>query len=234
MDEATVSAASRGEQEAVVAVLTAVLPEVWRMSVNLSGGESAGREIARDVLRRGQVAMEGFERPEQAKRWFRHHTILAVRTAKATKEADALLNERDVPPALRAAFRAHVAALRKLPEQQREAFLLRHGEGWDDRQLGIAMDCSVEAASVHFRRANESLAPLAPDLWPQLVRVVGEAYRANDPPADVRVPLVRRWMSGRLRRRLTAAALFLGWAIVLAVAACLAILAWWLWPRLDW
>ncbi len=234
MDEATVSAASRGEREAVVAILAEVLPEVWRISVNLSGGEVAGRTVARDVLRRGQLAMEGFERPEQATRWFRHHTILAVRAARGTKEADALLKSADVPPVLRAAYQAHVAALRKLPQQQREAFLLRHGEGFDDRQLGIAMDCSVEAATVHLRRANESLAPLAADVWPRLVTLVGEAYQANGPPADVRVPLVRRWISGRLRRRLTAVALFAGWAILLAVTAVVVLAAYWVWPRLDW
>ena len=54
-----------------------------------------------------------------------------------------------------------IRALRALPMQQREAFILMHGEKLDVRAIAVAMDCSVLAAGNHLNEATDRLRHLA-------------------------------------------------------------------------
>ncbi len=225
MDTVTLDEARTGRREAVIAVMAEHLPEVWRIAVNLAGTEARGREVVRRVMEQAQLAMPQWEHVDAPPRWFRHHTILAVRQQTATSpgKSDALLV--NVSPAFQAAaaYRALVTALRKLPHQQREAFLLNHGEAFTDRQLGIAMDCSVEAAATHLRGAHEVLRPLAGKEYGTLIARLVDAYRSAIPPDNVAVRYRKRWMKPEWRRRLVAAGLFIAWALVLLIGVLIVI-----------
>lgn len=219
-----------------MAVMAEHLPQVWRMAVNLAGSEQRGREVVRRVMEQAQPAMETWERLDEPPRWFRHHTILALRQLgdpPFDPEHDPLVQHAPPTLAKAAAYRAMVAALRKRPHQQREAFLLHHGENFDARQLGIAMDCSVEAAGVHLKGAAEALHPLAGSEYPQLLKAMREAYAQATPPANVAVRYKRRWVSRPWRRRLVAAGLFIGWAMLLAIVGAIVVAVWFLKDRVE-
>ena len=47
------------------------------------------------------------------------------------------------------AYAGFIRALRTLPVQQAEAFILHHGEHLNERLLGVAMDLSTGAAGSH-------------------------------------------------------------------------------------
>ena len=211
----------------VLREMTDGLPTVWRIAVGLCGDETRGRQVVREVMGQAQLAAESWDHADAAGRWFRHHTVLATRHVPETPPADDAL----VPAEADAAYRAFVLALRKRPRQQREAFLLHHAEGLDHRQVGVAMDCSVEAARVHLRGAGEALAPLAGNDFPAMTRRVVEAYRSIEPPENVAVPRRRR---SRLRRRLVAAGLFAGWALLLLLIAAAVVAAFVIGPRVEW
>ena len=211
----------------VLREMTDGLPTVWRTAVGLCGDEDRGRRVVREVMGQAQLAADSWDHEGAAERWFRHHTVLATRHEPETPPADDALVPADADPP----YRAFVAALRKRPRQQREAWLLHHGERLDDRQVGVAMDCSVQAARVHLRGCGEALAPLAGNDFPAMTRRVAEAYRALDPPENVAVPRRRR---SQLRRRLLAAGLFAGWALLLLFLAAAVVAAFVVGPRVEW
>jgi DNA-directed RNA polymerase specialized sigma24 family protein len=232
-DPATVAAARAGDKDALVGILGAHYPQVWRMAINLTGRLGPGKEVARNIMRQSLSAAEGWEHDEAPTIWFRHHTVLATREAAPdepsakppTDDEEVLLNA--APP--ETGYAAFARALRRLPQQQREAFLLNHGEDFDLRQLGIAMDCSVEAAALHLRQATVSLRAMAGDDFGRFVQLVRDAYRTAAPDEELSLP----WSAPRKRSRLWGFLLGLvGWIVLLAVVSAIGYGLWWLWPRL--
>src|SRR5687768_17223917 len=152
VDPWTLAEAAQGKRDALARLLATYYPQVWRIAVNLTGREAVGKAVARQIMERSLVAAQTWEHEEVPERWFKHHTVLAARdAAPRTPPSDDVLifkGPRD------AGYVAFARAVRGLPHQQREAFLLNHGEDFDLRQLGIAMDCSVDAAGVHLRHAT--------------------------------------------------------------------------------
>lgn len=227
VDPMTLAEARAGKKEALTHVLAISYPQVWRMAVNLSGRESTGRDIAAAVMRRSLSAAETWEHDEAPARWFRHHTVLMTRDkAPATPPVDdVLMIHGPADPA----YGAFVRAIRGLPHQQREAFLLNHGEDFDLRLLGIAMDCSVEAAGVHLRHATTSLQALAGDDFGRFAQLVRGAYKASAPDESLALPYARRLVRPSILGRIV---WLLGWLILIALVMGIAYGLWWIWPRL--
>ena len=226
-DPATVSAARAGDKDALVRILAGHYPQVWRMAVNLAGRLEPGKEVARSIMRQSLAAAEGWEHEEAPTIWFRHHTVLATREAAAKDPTgdDVLLG--DGPP--EQAYAAFARAVRGLPQQQREAFLLNHGEDFDLRQLGIAMDCSVEAAGMHLRQATLALRAMAGDDFGRFVQRVRAAYRSAAPDEELSLP----WTAPRKQWRVWGLLLgLIGWIVLIAVISAIGCGLWWLWPRL--
>ena len=73
------------------------------------------------------------------------------------------------PPRLlqaREGLDALLDALRKLPDRQREAFMLRVWEGLDTRQTARAMGCSEGSVKTHLSRAMEAVKREVGAHWP--------------------------------------------------------------------
>ena len=226
-DSATLAAARAGEKDALAGVLAGYYPLVWRICVNLIGGEDRARPVVRQVMTQSLAAAPGWDHDDAPPRWFRHRALLAAREAAPAKPPrdDVLVNRGPSDPV----FAAFVHALRKLDSQPREAFLLTHGEGFDLRQLATAMDCSTEAAAVHLRAATTTLQAFAAADFADLVGDTTAAYRASEPDAAMALPAARRAVGGGPLGKIAAV---IGWVLLLAFIAAAGYLAAWIWPRM--
>jgi DNA-directed RNA polymerase specialized sigma24 family protein len=223
IDDQVLHLAQRGDRAAVEALLADALQLVWRTGAALSGREDVARGIARFVLLQSASQIRNWRDAEAAGRWFMHHTVLTAR--RAVKHQPGARQEILARRGDDAAYIAFVRALRGLPMQPREAFILHYGQGLAMRQLGIAMDCSTQAAELHLRTATESLRPIAGDAFESLCRHLADVHRDLTPPDGLVRPAVRRYLARhvwprRIRRVLIAAA-------ILAALAGVA----WLWIR---
>src|SRR3954463_6496404 len=135
--------AQKLNRPAVEALFASVYPAVLRIARGLSGRIDVADGVVRFVMLRAPTMLPKWRDATAAERWFLHHTVLTARRAarhEPDPRADLLAANGD------ANWLAFVRALRQLPHQQREAILLHCGEHLNDRYLGIAMDCSSDAA----------------------------------------------------------------------------------------
>jgi RNA polymerase sigma-70 factor (ECF subfamily) len=77
--------------------------------------------------------------------------------ARSEEPSEQLRNQR--------AMRALEAALRELPERQREAFELRNFEGLDVEQTAMAMGCTAGSVKTHYSRAVRRLRERLGEHW---------------------------------------------------------------------
>ncbi|HWP40420.1 MAG TPA: RNA polymerase sigma factor [Tepidisphaeraceae bacterium] len=226
-----VSAASRGKRHAVIQVLAIHYPMVYRIAAGLTGRRDVAQGVVRFVLQQSLRALHLWTDPAAPTRWFYHHTILTIRRAhkhQPDATSDTLLGEpgepQDQPDP---AYLAFVRALRSLPQQQREAFILRHGEKLEIRQIAIAMDCSTLAAANHLQQAEQHLVALAADRYHPHVLRMHRTYQSLHPAEELTIRDVRR----RIRRLLLPWGLkrVLGSIVTLLLLAAALWGAWWVW-----
>ena len=181
-------------------------------------------DVADFVLTRGMRVMPTWRRGSMPENWFYHHTLLAARDRAASRPAPDPRADLLVPnlPPPGPGYVAFVRALRSLPAQQSEAFILHHGERLNPRLLGVAMDCSSAAAENHLSAANAALsAVVGPSLAPY-AGTMSRAYVALGPAEAEVAPAVRRYAReyvGPLRlRRMVRRLILLGVVVALASA----------------
>lgn len=223
--------ARKGQREAMEGVMRQCYPRVYRMAYGLSGREDVGRGIVKFVFSQGLKAMEGWHVEGDAERWFFHHTVLTARRG-ARYQPDSnndVLVKVVIEPTTE--YRAFVRAVRQLPMQQREAFVLHYGEEFDTRQLGIAMDCSQGAAANHLEAARRQMRAVAGERFDFLSDAAGRAYAALEPQEKLVLQNIRRHARRHQWRRW--ARLGVKVLIPLAVLVPLAWAAWWVWRHYD-
>jgi DNA-directed RNA polymerase specialized sigma24 family protein len=138
-------------------VLQREYPRVYRVALSLCQDRNVGLAVVKKVLARSGVMFDRWETDQDADRWFLRYTVLCSRGQESGRE-DSLFAMADDP-----AWKGIILAMRHLPMQQREAYLLHHGEGLELRQLATAMDCSSSAAANHLSAAENALRPIAGD-----------------------------------------------------------------------
>jgi DNA-directed RNA polymerase specialized sigma24 family protein len=191
VDEDLLERARRIHRPAVEALMASVYPAVHRMAHGLAGRPDVARGIIRFVVGHAVRQIPLWKDVEAPDRWFHHHTLLTARRAsrhRPSAQDDLLLGDGgSADPG----FVAFVRAVRALPVQQREAFLLHYGEKLDIRRMAIAMDCSTKAAELHLRAATDSLSTIATGTYAALRDRMAEAYAALAPSDDVVRPSVK-------------------------------------------
>lgn len=206
------------------AILTDCYPAVHRIAHAVVGENAIAQRVVTEALRQGVRVIPTWRKGFIAENWFYHHTLLIAREAAPAPPAA----ERDLlaaaGPKDEASYVAFIRALRELPRQQMEAFILNHGEQFNPRLLGVAMDCSTGAATTHLTAATDALKTIGGEQFATLTAALGHAYKALTPPPTVVHGAVHRQVGAalwalrlrRLVRRL----------VLLAVLAIIAYAAW--------
>lgn len=206
------------------AILNECYPAVHRMACALTGQAAVAQRVTREVLRQCLRVMPQWRKGTIVENWFYHHTLLATREVAANRpppDRDLLVT---AGPAKGPAYVAFVRALRELPRQQTEAFVMNHGEKLNARLLGVAMDCSTQAATAHLAAATQSLEAIAGEQFADLTPVLEKAYSALTPAEAVVRGTVQKQVSWALwRKRLRRLVRRL---LLLVVLVGLAYLAW--------
>jgi DNA-directed RNA polymerase specialized sigma24 family protein len=183
--------ARRGKRRAIVDLLTIYYPVVWRVAVGLTGREDVGKGIVRHLMQRSMRAMPTWKDEGAPTRWFGHHTVLTSRRTlkhKPEPTTDALLGPGPNDPT----YVAFVRAIRTLPMQQKEAFILHFGEKLDARAVAVAMDCSVGAVQNHLLAAVEQMRALdAQGFDPNVLRM-RSIYQNLGPTEQVTIDDIRQ------------------------------------------
>jgi DNA-directed RNA polymerase specialized sigma24 family protein len=213
------------DRRAMEELLADVYPAVYRMAHALTGRPGAGRQVVHEVIRRSLRVLPKWRTGVVPENWFYHHTLLSAReflsrppdprqdllvtaAPKPTAETGADAQPPTGEIALAwvapddASYIAFVRALRNLPVQQAEAFILHHGERLNERLLGVAMDCSVAAAATHLDAARAALNAVTAGRTELFAATMSRAYRALTPPPATITPVTRKYVARGLRPRL--------------------------------
>jgi DNA-directed RNA polymerase specialized sigma24 family protein len=185
VDDQVLEQARNGDRDAVEAVITECFPAVHRVAHALTGDPLVASQVVRFILRRGVSVMPRWRAGLVAENWFYHNTLLTIRRLKAPPpptQQDLLIT---AGPSTDRAYVAFVRAMRGLPIQQIEAFVLNHCEHLNERLLGVAMDLSTGAASSHLAAGTIALRTIAGDDFPALTAALERAYSSLTPPDTI-------------------------------------------------
>ena len=191
------------DRRAMEQVLAESYPAVYRMAHALTGHTGTARKVLHEVLRRSLLVLPNWRAGTAPENWFYHHTLLSARelTTRPPDPRDDLLVAAAADASADPAYIGFVRALRNLPPQQAESFLLHHGEKLNTRLLGVAMDCSAGAAGTHLDAARQALAAVSGAGIDVLTNTLARAYHALTPPPAAVAPVARQYVKRTLRPR---------------------------------
>ncbi len=224
--------ARKGNIRAAISVMSDCYPQVYRLAYGLSGRDDVGRGIVKFVMKRGLRQLTNWTDESAPMRWCQHHTLLTVRRAARHKPDvahDTLVRGAQTDNAYYAAF---IRALRALPFQQREAFVLTHGEQWDARNLATAMDCSTEAASNHLKEATRALSALGGDFYSTFTAQLAQTYKSLTPSEELILTNVEYNVKRHLWPRKIWRLIEL--IVMATVVTAIVLFAWKVYPKLVW
>lgn len=233
IDDEILRRARKSDRAAVETVAAECYPTIHRVAHALTGDPVLAQRVLRVVLHHGVRVMPNWRKGIIPENWFYHHTLLTARQTRRRPpppDRDLLVT---AGPSTEPAYAAFIRALRSLPGQQMEAFVLHHGEKLNPRLLGVAMDCSTLAATNHLTAATTALAALAGENFDVLTAAFERAYQNLTPPETVIHGTVRRQVGSLVwRRRIRRLVRRL---VLLAILAAIAYLVWrWHSQLLQW
>lgn len=201
--EEVVRRAKQFDRRAMEQIVSDAYPSVHRMAHALTGRPGAAKQVLHDVIRRSLRVLPNWRVGAVPENWYYHHTLLAARdfAARPPDPREDLLVKKAAEAADDPMYLGFVRALRNLPQQQAEAFILHHGERLNDRLLGVAMDCSTGAAHTHLEAARQALAAVSGGGIDVLTATLERAYQSLTPPPAEITPFARRSVRRTLRPR---------------------------------
>ena len=183
---------------------------MYRVAAGLTGSVEHAESVANAVVARAVMQRIGEHNNVDRDRWFPHHTVLTsreiVRLNGYATAGWGLPRE-----------------LADLPTQQREAFVLHHGERLDLRQLATAMDCSTTAAANHLAAATGRLRSSVADLGKFTAALPGLLAAVVPPPHDITEKVDRQVRQTTWRRRTRVVVRTLVTIVVICVIAWLCV-----------
>ncbi len=141
---------------------------LFRHAERMTGRVDEAEDIVQRTFVRGYRNLASCRDPERVGGWlFRIAANLCKDHAKGRQGREhslegmqELRGESPGPDELaeRADIRGRIEeALAELPPEQREAFVLKHVEGWSYQEMGERLDASVPALKMRVHRAREEL-----------------------------------------------------------------------------
>lgn len=218
IDDDQLAKIRKHNRAAVEAMVVELYPQLYRIAAGLSGQEDVALGTLRFLLRQSIDVMPKWKDEDAPQRYYLHHLIILLRRAR--KHPPELRNDLLIDRSVDSAeYRAFLVALRKLPFQQQEAFLLTHGEKFNLRYAAVAMDCSTAAASTHLAIAEKDLKTIAGKRFDFLTSEMAKVYRSHDAPAEVAMPNLKEYVGRQIARRRMMR--LIRWTIFLAFLAAL-------------
>ena len=163
---ALVARAQKGDSEAFGALIEAHYDAIYRTAYKWSGHRSDAEDIAQDVCVKLGSVIKSFDGRSAFGSWLYRITLNAVRDmqrarSRRSKHTDALaeVSPEDTPPEQEeaATSRQLWEAVRRLPDQQRDAVLLVYAEELSHAAAGEIMDCKEATVSWHIHQAKKTL-----------------------------------------------------------------------------
>lgn len=223
--------ARSGDGSAIERVYAQALEPCARIATSIAGQADIAQKVLCELVRRSVKQLEHWEYADAASAWFMHHTILLLREYRTpvTPDRDILLHDIGGPDVMQ--YRAMINAIRKLSDQQQEAFILTHAQRWNTRLCAVAMDCSNTAVETHLAEANRQVQPLLGKDFAALVGFLEQVHRS----LPINLPAAPRTIATRIKARRGARLLthVFGWLLIGLIIAIIIAFAIIVGPRIE-
>ncbi|MCW5721415.1 MAG: RNA polymerase sigma factor [Devosia sp.] len=166
MAEALVRRAQNGDADAFAELIEDHYERIYRTAWRWCGNRDDAEDIAQEVCVKLGAALAGFDRRSAFSSWVYRITLNAVRDwqragARRGRYAQSLaeISPTDQPPEQEAAATSAQlwAAVRRLPEKQRDAVLLVYAEELSHAEAADIMGVAEATISFHVHAARKSL-----------------------------------------------------------------------------
>ncbi|HTN62156.1 MAG TPA: RNA polymerase sigma factor [Devosia sp.] len=163
---ALVTRAQMGDSEAFGTLIETHYDLIYRTAYKWSGNRSDAEDVAQDVCVKLGGVIAGFDGRSAFGSWLYRITLNAVRDlqrarGRQAKHAGALaeISPENAPPSQEEAAMGRQLwdAVRRLPEQQRDAVLLVYGDELSHAAAGEIMGCKEATVSWHIHEAKKTL-----------------------------------------------------------------------------
>lgn len=166
-----VDAVLAGDGEAFAILVRRYKDVLYRYAERMTGRADDAADIVQQTFIKGYRNLDRCRDPARVGGWLFRITVnlskdhLKGRTRRETslEAVEPLRATRGLPEegAERAEIREEIyRALQSLSEEQREAFVLKHVEGWSYEEMAENLDVSVSALKMRVHRAREQLQEL--------------------------------------------------------------------------
>jgi RNA polymerase sigma-70 factor (ECF subfamily) len=164
-----------GHQESYAVLVARYQEPLYRHALGMVGDRDAAADLVQDSLVKAYTRLDTCQDPERFPAWLfrilrnrckdwlknrRQHTVTLTDDAAAAPAGD------DPVRTLERTELGRVVdeALARLPEAQREAFLMKHVEGLSYEEMAERLDTGISALKMRVMRARETLQGLLRDL----------------------------------------------------------------------
>jgi len=166
-----VRAVLAGDQEAYAVLVRRYKDVLYRYAERMTGRPDDAADVVQQAFIKGFRSLDRCRDPERVGGWLFRITVNLCKDqikgrAKREVSLDAvgpLKSTRGLPDegAERAEIREEIyRALQRLSEEQRQAFVLKHVEGWSYEEMAEKLETSVSALKMRVHRARERLQEL--------------------------------------------------------------------------
>ena len=165
-DEALVARAVAGDRRAFGQLVERHYDFIFRTACKWCGKVSDAEDVAQDVCVKLAGILKSFDGRAAFTSWLYRVTLNAVRDMQrarsrrgrnADRYAEVAPDEYLPDQEDSAATRELWDAVRRLPEQQRDAVLLIYAEGMSHAEAGVIMGCKEATVSWHIHEAKKTL-----------------------------------------------------------------------------
>jgi RNA polymerase sigma-70 factor (ECF subfamily) len=161
-----VGAAQRGDVRAFAELVDAYYARCLRFAMHMLASRADAEEAVQDTFVRVYRALPSYREQDSFEPWLFRILGNRCRTAGARERRHAEVVEYGEVPerAMMAQHETEIGwreeidrALRSLPAEQREAFLMRHVEGMSYEDMGAATGAGLSALKMRVKRACDAL-----------------------------------------------------------------------------